>query len=826
MLDIKLKNGEGNSAKLTGLVLVLSAAIIFTAFIPEFKEKAEVYYKKEGNESVESEEFIRALVQSNYVFYKNVLDKSGAETYSYEELFLQEQVEEPAYNKGEITSEREEREYAQQLEDLQQKAFLKNAEVVQMEQFQGILGIYAGQMERTASEVELSYVEDIGKNMDYYVLDKGSHTELKNTSLPIESLLDSEKAEDASDLYDYYIMMDYDRAGNLVNVAVKGFDSDKLLKTVQTVEKSRYGFLLPTRNAVEVFAFYDSVEEYWEDDVYVGEIVVEESDKEDVTIEKLLTLSQKKPVDATFIYAMTAEQLAAFQNRGYAGAYLGRDYGPYPLYYSYSQAGVVYMYMLFMAAIFVIVMLLALCKSKLVAGREKRKMPIEIVLPAAFILIAATSEIVLMFVASAGTGAMLDWFNDNFPVSVSMGKEYAMLVNGISFCFFALLFGGWYYCCLELSDILYNVKHYIQTRSLIYKLCTGVLKICRKYYRKLKKEVFSLDLSDDMSHMLRKVLFINFCLLATACLLWLFGIFGLLIYIFALYCFLKKYIYKIQAQYETLLEATNSIAEGNLNNDFEEDFGIFESYKEELYKVQDGFKKAVEEEVKSQRMKTELITNVSHDLKTPLTAIITYTDLLKDENITKEQREEYLETLERKSLRLKILIEDLFEVSKANSGNVNLEPVPVDICHLMKQVYLEQEEKMKQAGLHVRFIMPEEKVILDLDSQKTYRIFENLYTNIVKYAMPDTRVFVTAQRIENTGKDRDGIHIELKNISAQEIIGNPQELSERFVRGDSSRNTEGSGLGLAIAKSLTELQGGSFKIETDGDLFKVVLIWS
>ena len=132
---------------------------------------------------------------------------------------------------------------------------------------------------------------------------------------------------------------------------------------------------------------------------------------------------------------------------------------------------------------------------------------------------------------------------------------------------------------------------------------------------------------------------------------------------------------------------------------------------------------------------------------------------------------------------------------------------------------------MKQAGLHIRFTMPEEKVILELDSQKTYRIFENLYTNIIKYAQPDTRVFVVVYKIEGERNRRDGIHIELKNTSAQEIIGNPQDLSERFVRGDASRNTEGSGLGLAIAKNLTELQGGKFSIETDGDLFKVVLEW-
>ena len=204
----------------------------------------------------------------------------------------------------------------------------------------------------------------------------------------------------------------------------------------------------------------------------------------------------------------------------------------------------------------------------------------------------------------------------------------------------------------------------------------------------------------------------------------------------------------------------------------------------------------------------------------------TFYDLLKEENTTEEQRKEYLETLERKSLRLKVLIEDLFEVSKANSGSVNLEPVPVDICNLMRQVYLEYEDKMVEAGLQVRFSVPEEKIILQLDSQKTYRIFENLYVNIIKYALHDTRVFVTVEKYGGSDSAAPRIRIEMKNISEQEILGDPQELSERFVRGDASRNSEGSGLGLAIARSLTELQGGRFRIEADGDLFKVILIFA
>ena len=158
-------------------------------------------------------------------------------------------------------------------------------------------------------------------------------------------------------------------------------------------------------------------------------------------------------------------------------------------------------------------------------------------------------------------------------------------------------------------------------------------------------------------------------------------------------------------------------------------------------------------------------------------------------------------------------------MSKANTGNIKLNLVEMDICSLLRQVYLEYEDRVEEAELIFRFRMPEEKVILRLDSQKTYRVFENLYTNIIKYAMPHTRVYVNAEKTEK------GIRIEMKNMAATELNIPPEELTERFVRGDSSRNTEGSGLGLAIARSFVELQGGTLKIEIDGDLFKVIISW-
>ena len=227
------------------------------------------------------------------------------------------------------------------------------------------------------------------------------------------------------------------------------------------------------------------------------------------------------------------------------------------------------------------------------------------------------------------------------------------------------------------------------------------------------------------------------------------------------------------------------------------------------------------EEAKSQNMKTELITNVSHDLKTPLTSIITYVDLLKEEGLTEEKRRSYVQILEQKSQRLKVLIEDLFEVSKAQSGNVTMNFMEVDVVSLMKQVRSEMSDQLEESTLMFRWNLPEGKVLLLLDGQRTYRVFENLLNNVLKYAMPYSRVYVDIL------DEHSHVKVLFRNISAKELSGTDAEhLTERFVRGDASRNSEGSGLGLAIARSFVELQNGKLQIETDGDLFKVTILWN
>ncbi len=358
-----------------------------------------------------------------------------------------------------------------------------------------------------------------------------------------------------------------------------------------------------------------------------------------------------------------------------------------------------------------------------------------------------------------------------------------------------------------------GVKQYLKEYSL---LCLGGREIARLWIR-FEQELAKTGFDAKTEKNLKKVMWVQFGIMLLCVILWWVGIPLLILYSVAMYRFLKSHNKELSRDYSEVLTEIEEIASGNLSGQAEGDFGLFEPMRAGLSEIKDGFRKAVEEEVKSERMKTELITNVSHDLKTPLTAILTYVELLKRDDITEEERIAYIATLEKKSNRLKVLIEDLFEVSRAASNNVELQQTEVDLVKMVKQAAVEHEELLTVAELSLRQTMPEEACMIYVDGQKTYRIFENLFSNICKYAMPGSRVYVRVY------EKMDWYYAEMKNVSAMELSVEAEELTERFVRGDASRNTEGSGLGLAIAKSLTEVQGGSFHIETDGDLFKVEL---
>ena len=281
------------------------------------------------------------------------------------------------------------------------------------------------------------------------------------------------------------------------------------------------------------------------------------------------------------------------------------------------------------------------------------------------------------------------------------------------------------------------------------------------------------------------------------------------------YSFLSKRI----KSYAKISETVHELYNGNTDIEIDENQMVKEMQEtaKEINDIAGGLSNAIEEKLKSERLKTELITNVSHDIKTPLTSIINYVDLLKKENIQGERAIEYLNILDSKSQRLKKLTEDLVEASKASSGAIKLNMERLKVNELIKQVSGEFEDKFKVHNLEEIIAFPENDVYINADSRYMYRVLENMYSNISKYAMEGTRVYTDILEKANT------ISIELKNVSKQKLNISVDELMQRFVRGEASRNTEGSGLGLSIARSLTELQGGQFNIYLDGDLFKVTL---
>ena len=279
-----------------------------------------------------------------------------------------------------------------------------------------------------------------------------------------------------------------------------------------------------------------------------------------------------------------------------------------------------------------------------------------------------------------------------------------------------------------------------------------------------------------------------------------------------------KFIERINC-YKKIEEHLKKMYEGDHSNklipsNFTPEFQDIVRY---INDVSSGFENAIEEGIKSEKLKTELITNVSHDIKTPLTSIINYVDLLKKEEITNPKIKEYIDILDNKSQRLKKLTEDLVEASKASSGNVKLNIEKINIVELIKQSTGEFEDRFNSRKLEIITQIPEGIVYINADSRYMYRIIENLFSNISKYALESSRVYIDIKRIGGQVK------ISVKNISKERLNISADELMQRFVRGDKSRTTEGSGLGISISKSLTEIQNGKFDLQVDGDLFKVEL---
>lgn len=404
-----------------------------------------------------------------------------------------------------------------------------------------------------------------------------------------------------------------------------------------------------------------------------------------------------------------------------------------------------------------------------------------------------------MFIASA-TGGIL--------IYASAALIEYVFDTGIMLAILSTYITGITLIYLGLSVIKRIKVGQLLRNTILWRICRFIKRICLKIVNSINENT---KLSTRITFACIGFLGISFILI-------LFGSAGVM-FLIGFWIYVYLWILLKAGEIIKVQKALKNIYEGNTNIELDEKelHGVLKEMAIYVNDIAGGFSNAVKESIKSERMKTELITNVSHDIKTPLTSIINYVDLLKKEDIHDEKAREYLEILDNKSQRLKKLIEDLVEASKASSGNIKLEKQLININELIKQVGGEFEDRFKDKGLELIADYLEEDAYIMVDNRYIYRIIENLYSNVSKYALENSRVYIDIKKKDNT------ISVAIKNISKERLNISTEELMQRFVRGDSSRNTEGSGLGLSIAKSLTELQGGKFDIYLDGDLFKVVI---
>lgn len=753
-----------------GILVSLIAAVIFTSLYVVFKTRAEEY----GKVALETEENVNWLYQNTYVLYRDLYNVKNQCNANYFDVYLH-------------------------LDGLEH--WLPSDETKEWAEHYGDM-------------------EDVRETINYY--DNNLIDSYEKLGNQLEKLME--------------VFLEVDQGFSVMNNAygfvIRDHQTDSYVTNMSENEMAE----LSTNSYFLLSFVFDSA-----GNVSVGEQVIGE---DTVALRRLASQAPKEvmrlsaafeglaagPTDCTVTYAVSRKEwsqnsdafyydlypYAYSRGNGLAFTYQQAIYYGYRDYWLYEQSGAAIWLMLLLAVMFGLGIFLPVTSFKPWSERQLCSLPLEVLTVIAILLLSCYGLCmeVVTFVASGKADIEVKRIISSAMI-YRRSLWHPLIITGNVLIFTIYFLGAWF-LGISLRPIReLGLLEYLRKKCILWRNGRRIkLKIKSVYHYFLH-----VDLTRNSLKAIRRIVLINALVLTVISMTWLGGLGIVVIYSLILYVFLKKYISDLQKRYGILLKAVDEMAEGNLNVTIEEDLGVFEPFKPHVIKIQNGFKKAVDDEVKSQHMKAELITNVSHDLKTPLTAIITYVNLLKDPNLTEDQRQEYLDTLEKKSLRLKVLIEDLFEVSKATTKNVTLNLMPVDIMNLVKQVSFEMKDKLDEAKLDIRMNLTDEKITLSLDSQKTYRIYENLFSNVAKYALPGTRVYVNGFRINDT------VVITIKNISAQELTVEPADLTERFVRGDESRNTDGSGLGLAIAKSFSELQEGALEVEVDGDLFKVTTVW-
>ena len=650
--------------------------------------------------------------------------------------------------------------------------------------------------------VDMSVLEEYGWIDDYYRIREATdyYVELKdeketytstNASWDMANLLSLSDEEVMNQLDEKvpgtagFIMLEFNAYGEIGNVRLS-------MRDWIWTEDTYYNRVM------------ESMDQYMDNTIYWQGIMGEEWNSDEL-------------VPKSFRAIFVLNDISSFGYSYYPNEY---DYGYYWSWSSlYMDTGAI-IPVLAMAAFVALAALLLPFIKKLETGWEKLFcLPFEVIAALTFFGACGAYEMFMIMSQSVMTDIQMIAESENVVLNIIGIPVTSEFLYGV---LLVVNFIGWSLCFLAEYIVVTSFRQFLCGPIQYFKervLATRLLRWVKRQLIRLYNYVTDIDINEKMHSSIIKIVLANFVVVALLCCLWFWGIVGLIIYSIALYILLKRYGEKIQIWYQSLLHTTHQMAAGNLKVQVEDDLGVFQELGTELKEVQKGFSKAVVEEARSQNMKTELITNVSHDLKTPLTAMIIYIDLMKKEDLTEEERTSYVNIVDQKSQRLKVLIEDLFEVSKAASGSIQMNYMDVDVVSLMKQVRLEMEEKIADSDLLFKWNLPEEKLVLSLDGQKTYRIFENLLNNVLKYSLPHSRVYVDILNQDTQAQ------VMFRNISATELAEDPGRLTERFVRGDASRQTEGSGLGLAIVKSFVELQNGKLDISIDGDLFKVSIVW-
>lgn len=358
-----------------------------------------------------------------------------------------------------------------------------------------------------------------------------------------------------------------------------------------------------------------------------------------------------------------------------------------------------------------------------------------------------------------------------------------------------------------------NTENYLVKNSLIYRIFTGAISEFSNIDEE-NKNIKNAKIKFTLVYFgICFVLFIVFLFFAS---LYSSALEGIVIPMILFGIFIYYILMKNINEVARISRESSEIVKGNYKKNIEKNGGLYDGIVDNFNNIGENLDLAIEDAVKSERLKTELITNVSHDLKTPLTSIINYSDLLSKDDNTEDEVKEYSKIINEKSNKLKVLIEDLFEVSKATSNNIELDRQELDFNSLVQQSIGEWEDKIKEKNIEIISNLPEDKVMLNIDGQKFSRVLDNLFSNISKYALENSRVYVDLS-------EEGGVKLTIKNISKYPLNISAEELMERFTRGEKSRTTSGSGLGLSIASSFVRAHGASFDIDIDGDLFKVTI---